>query len=140
MNSTLIGRWGEALVAEHLRKKRYKIIAANYRTRFGEIDIIAGYEIVERNAVCGGNEIDIIALDMKYVVFVEVKLRKNDNFGSASEFVTPAKQKKLRATAEIWLLDNETKKDVRFDVAEVTVYTSESGTERWELNYIKSAF
>ena len=35
----------------------------------------AGYDIIERNAVCGGNEIDIIAIDMKYVVFVEVKTR-----------------------------------------------------------------
>ncbi len=118
MNSTLVGKWGEALIAEYLRKKGYKIIAANYRTRFGEIDIIA------ENKKC--------------VVFVEVKLRKNDKFGSASEFVTESKQKKLRSTAEIWLSANETKKDVRFDVAEV--YAPDGISENYTINIIENAF
>ena len=120
MNSTLLGRWGEALVAEQFKKDGYKIIAVNYKTRFGEIDIIAE--------------------NRKFIVFVEVKLRKNDKFGSASEFVTPSKQKKLRMTAEIWLSSNETKKDARFDVAEVTVLKKADGTESYNLNYITNAF
>ena len=48
------GHWGEAMAAEYLRKKRYEIIACNYHTRFGEIDLIAR--------------------DRKTVVFVEVKI------------------------------------------------------------------
>ena len=99
MNSTLVGRWGEALVAEYLRKKGFKIIAANYRTRFGEIDIIAE---------------------------------------SAAEFVTESKQKKLRSTAEIWLSANETKKDVRFDVAEI--YAPDGISENYTINIIENAF
>ena len=41
MNTTLTGREGEAKAAEYLRKKRYDIIGANYRCRFGELDLIA---------------------------------------------------------------------------------------------------
>ena len=118
MNSTLVGKWGEALVAEHLRKSGFKIIAANYRTRFGEIDIIAEKK--------------------KLLIFVEVKLRKNDKFGNASEFVTPSKQNKLRTTAELWLSNNETKKDVRFDVAEV--YAPDGISENYTINIIENAF
>ena len=118
MNSTLLGRWGEALVAEQFKKDGYKIIAVNYKTRFGEIDIIAE--------------------NRKFIVFVEVKLRKNDKFGSASEFVTPSKQKKLRMTAEIWLSSNETKKDARFDVAEVYAPDGLSGNHT--INIIENAF
>ncbi len=118
MNSTLLGKWGEALTAEYLRKNGYKIIAVNFRTRFGEIDIIAE--------------------NKSFVVFVEVKLRKNDSFGSASEFVTPSKQQKLRSTAEIWLSSNETKKDVRFDVAEV--YAPDGISENHTINIIENAF
>ena len=118
MNSTLLGRWGEALTAELLKKNGYKIVAVNYKTRFGEIDIIAESK--------------------RFIVFVEVKLRKNDKFGSASEFVTPAKQKKLRMTAEIWLSVNETKKDVRFDVAEV--YAPDGISENYTINIIENAF
>jgi len=118
MNSSLIGRWGEALVAEHFRKTGYEVIAVNYKTRFGEIDIIA-----ENKSV---------------VVFVEVKLRKNDSFGQAAEFVTAAKQKKLRTTAEIWLSQNETKKQPRFDVAEV--YAPRGISAEYTINIIENAF
>ena len=60
MASDLLGRWGEGVAAEYLRRKRYTITAANYRCRFGEIDLIAE--------------------NRKYLIFVEVKLRKNARF------------------------------------------------------------
>ena len=53
----LLGRYGEALAAEYLRKKGCRILAMNYRTRLGELDVIAA--------------------DRRYVIFAEVKLRKN---------------------------------------------------------------
>ena len=56
----LLGAWGETLAAQYLRKKWYRIVAANYRCRFGEIDLIAK--------------------NRRYLVFVEVKLRKNEYF------------------------------------------------------------
>ena len=118
MTTSLIGKWGEALAAEHLRKNRFKVISANYRSRYGEIDLIAE--------------------NKKAIVFVEVKLRKNSDFGSACEFVTPIKQKKLRATAEIWLSKNETKKDVRFDVIEI--YAPDGISGKYTINQIENAF
>ena len=118
MTTSLLGKWGEALIAEDYRKKRYKIAAVNYRTRFGEIDIIAE--------------------NKQSIVFVEVKLRKNSKFGEASEFVTYSKQKKLRMTAEIWLSGNETKKQPRFDVAEV--YAPNGISEDYTINIIENAF
>ena len=57
--SKLLGAWGEATAAEYLRKKRYKILANGYHSRFGEIDLIAA--------------------DRKYLIFVEVKLRKSSS-------------------------------------------------------------
>ena len=61
----LTGPWGEALAAEYLRKKHYRIEAMNYRTRLGEIDIIAS--------------------NRQYLVFCEVKLRKSADFAAARE-------------------------------------------------------
>ena len=59
----LLGRYGEALAAEYLRKKGCRILAMNYRTRLGELDVIAA--------------------DRRYVIFAEVKLRKNAAFADA---------------------------------------------------------
>lgn len=100
MNDTkLLGRYGEALAAEYLRKKGYKILGLNYRTRLGELDIIAS--------------------NRKYLVFAEVKLRKNADFAEAREFVTRSKQMKLIACAGEWLQANPVKQQPRFDVIEV---------------------
>lgn len=119
MNTKLRGRWGEALAAEHLRKKGYEIIGAGYRTRFGEIDIIAE--------------------NRKFVVFTEVKLRKNKDFARAGEFVDAGKRNRLIATAKLWLSENDTEKQPRFDVVEV--YAPEGGDERdVRINHIENAF
>ena len=66
------GAWGEDYAAAYLRRHGYRILARNYSCRFGEIDIIAS--------------------DRHYVVFVEVKLRASDRFVRAGAYVTPAKQ------------------------------------------------
>ena len=97
--SKLTGVWGEALAAEFLRKKHYKLVAAGFRSRFGEIDLIVQ--------------------DRKYLVFVEVKLRKTGNFAAAREYVDRNKQDKLRATAAVYLSYNPTKLQPRFDVIEI---------------------
>lgn len=118
MNTTLLGRWGEALCAEYLRKKKYKIIAVNYRSRYGEIDLIAETKT--------------------HIVFCEVKLRKNDRYGKAYEYVTASKQKKIKMTAQMWLSRHTTEKYVRFDVFEV--YAPEGTSGSYEINHIESAF
>ena len=99
VKSKLIGSWGEALAAEYLRKKRYHIVAVGFQSRFGEIDLIAK--------------------DRKYLVFVEVKLRKNAAFASAREYVNRSKQDRIRATASIYLSKNPTNLQPRFDVIEI---------------------
>jgi putative endonuclease len=97
--SKIVGAWGESLAAEFLRKKRYKLVACGYQCRFGEIDLIVK--------------------DRKYLVFVEVKLRKSEKFASAREFVDYRKQDRLRATASMYLSANPTKLQPRFDVIEI---------------------
>lgn len=97
--NNLTGAWGEALSAEYLRKKHYKIIASGYRSRFGEIDLIA--------------------VNRQYLVFVEVKLRKSDRFAQAKEYVDYKKQNRIRLTASIYLSENPTKLQPRFDVIEI---------------------
>ena len=73
------GEQGEALAVRHLKKAGYKIIETNYRTRLGEIDIIAK--------------------DKDTIVFVEVKTRTSVHFGSPKWAVTPQKQKKISMVA-----------------------------------------
>ncbi len=113
MNTTLVGREGEAKAAEYLRKKRYDIIGANYRCRFGELDLIAQK----------GN----------LVIFVEVKLRKNDRFGAAADAVTGSKREKLRKAALSWLAATDCTAPTRFDVIEIY-------TETGRINHIENAF
>jgi putative endonuclease len=100
-----LGAWGEKLAASYLRKKHYKIIETGYRCRFGEIDIIAS--------------------SGAYLVFVEVKLRRNDRFSRACEAVTLAKQNRLRQTALQWTAQYGEPKESRFDVIEIYTQTGE---------------
>lgn len=117
--SRLLGRWGEGLAADYLRKKGYSILAANWRCRFGEIDLIAA--------------------DQAYLCFVEVKLRKSDAFGQAGEFVDRRKQEKLRTTAQLYLAQNETSLQPRFDVVEI--YAPQGmDTERPDVRHLENAF
>ena len=117
--SNLLGGWGEALAAEYLRRKRYEIVAQGYRCRFGEIDLI----VKNRN----------------YLAFVEVKLRKSDRFASAMEYVDRRKQDRIRMTASIYLSQNETKLQPRFDVIEI--YAPQGmDTPRPEIIHMEDAF
>ena len=117
--SKLTGSWGEAVAAEYLRKKRYKAIASGYRCRFGEIDLIVS--------------------DRKYLVFVEVKLRKTSSFALAREYVDHNKQNRLRATASFYLSENPTELMSRFDVIEI--YAPEGpATKKPEIIHLEDAF
>ena len=118
-NKGLTGAWGEALAAEHLRKNGFTLVGRNYRCRFGEIDLIAQ--------------------SRRYVVFVEVKLRKSADFAAAREFVDRRKQERLRATASIWLETHETPLQPRFDVIEIYAPEAER-TKSPELHWLKNAF
>lgn len=97
--NNLAGAWGEALAAQYLKKKKYKILSSSYRSRYGEIDLIAS--------------------DKNYIVFVEVKLRKSDKFAEGREFVDFHKQNRLRTTAAMYLSTADTNLQPRFDVIEI---------------------
>ena len=115
----LLGRWGEALVAEDLQKRGCDIVAAGWYCRMGEIDLIAA--------------------DKRYLRFVEVKLRKDARFAQAREAVNARKQEKLRLAAQLYLAENPTGLQPRFDVAEV--YAPEgTETKKPEIIYIENAF
>lgn len=115
----LLGKWGEQLTANYLRKNGWKIFETNFRCRLGEIDLIAA--------------------NQNYLIFVEVKLRKSNRFGQAGEAVTFSKQQRIRATAELYLTTHPTKLQPRFDVAEI--YAPQGmNTENPNIVYFENAF
>ena len=115
----MAGAWGESLAAGYLAKKRYKLVAANYRCRFGEIDLIVQ--------------------DRKFLVFVEVKLRKSSDFARAMEYVDRNKQDKIRITASMYLSQNPTKLQPRFDIVEI--YAPEgTETQNPQIRHMEDAF
>jgi len=119
MEKKLAGRWGELKAAEYLKKRRYRIVGMNYACRYGEIDIIAE--------------------NREFVVFCEVKLRKDDSFAQAMESVTPTKQRKIISAALQWLSENPTELQPRFDVIEI--YAPEGSASREiRINHIENAF
>ena len=117
--ANLLGPWGEAPAADYLRRKGYSLVAANYRCRFGEIDLIVK--------------------NRRYLVFVEVKLRKNADFAQAREFVDYRKQQRIRATASMYLSRYPTSLQPRFDVIEV--YAPQGmETKKLTINHLEDAF
>ena len=115
----LLGPWGEALAAEYLRKKRFRIAAMNYRTRLGELDLVAE--------------------DGQFVVFCEVKLRKTADFAAAREFVDARKQQRLRAAALLYLSEHETALQPRFDVIEIYAPDG-TQTKHPQITHLEDAF
>lgn len=103
-----------------------------------------GWEIIGRNVNIRAHapygrilgEIDIIASDGQTLIFVEVKWRKDDRFGSPLEAVTAKKQNKLRLLAELYMLQSQrTEKNLRFDIIGIT------GCGRnMQLQHIENAF
>ena len=117
--NNLAGVWGEAQAALFLEKKHYKIVAARYYSRYGEIDLVAQ--------------------NREYLVFVEVKLRKNAKFAQAREYVNRAKQDRIRMRAAMYLEENPTRLQPRFDVIEI--YAPEgTATLHPEIYHMEDAF
>ena len=113
------GKWGERIAADYLCKKGYKPVATGFRSRFGEIDIIAQ--------------------DGEFLTFAEVKTRKNKSFAQAREFVGKEKQRKIIATANYWLAKRPTELQPRFDVIEIYAKDGEL-TDNPEIIHIENAF
>lgn len=111
------GSLAEKFAASFLKKKGYKIIGHNFRIRSGEIDIIAK----DKDILC----------------FIEVKYRKNRDYGLPEEFVDFRKQQKIIKAAMYYLLDNSIDDmNIRFDI--VAVEPGLNG--RLEARLIKNGF
>lgn len=102
---------------------------------------LQGLKLINKNFSCRFGEIDIIMLDKKILVFVEVRFRKNDFFGGGLESITPTKQKKLRRTAELYLQQNNQYKNARFDVVSMSKNTqTKDAKQQYTFDWITNAF
>lgn len=108
-----IGKLGEDLAVKYLKQK--------------------GYKIIERNFTCKQGEIDIICIDKKELVFIEVKTRTNDKFGKPVEAVDVNKKKHLFKAIKYYLYSRNLENEyVRIDVIEVYLYE-----QSYRINHIK---
>ena len=100
-NKRAIGNHYEQVAAEFLRQR--------------------GYEIIEQNYFCKKGEIDIVAKEGEYVVFVEVKYRKDKKHGYGMEAVTKGKQKRIKQAALFYMMEHRLSMDqpIRFDVISI---------------------
>ena len=110
------GAWGELAACAFLERRGYRIEMRNFRTRFGEIDMIA--------------------VQGQYIVCVEVKTRKADRFAAAREVVTPQKQEHILAAAQEWLQSHPTRLQPRFDAAAVFM----PGDAPARIEYLENVF
>jgi putative endonuclease len=102
MERQKLGKWGEKLAREYLEGQGYHILESNFRCRQGEIDIIAQ--------------------DKDWLVFVEVRTRSSQQFGSPEESITSAKKEKLVSTALTYLQTHHNQSQLwRFDVVAIEI-------------------
>ena len=116
----LSGSWGEERALSFLLSRGYRLLERNYRSRYGELDLIMR--------------------DDRFLVFAEVKARKRKSFARAREAVTPAKRERLVKTARLWLAENEdVRLQPRFDVVEIYAPEGE-GSVLVEINHLQNVF
>ncbi len=117
MSTTKRGKDAEAAVLAFLQAKGWLLCAQNFR--FGRF------------------EIDLVMQTDDTLVFVEVKLRKNNDFGYPEDFVTEAQKGRIRATAENFIENNaENFKAIRFDIAAVVLLKNTD----YEITLLEDAF
>lgn len=87
LSSQQLGRWGENVAATHLESIGYKILSRNWRTRHGEIDLVAQIE--------------------ETIAFVEVKTRRGKNFGLPEEALTDKKANRLTRLAQEYMVQHD---------------------------------
>lgn len=108
------GDFGEETACKYIKKNGYKILGKNFRTKFGEIDLIG----IDNDTIC----------------FIEVKARSSSDYGSPEQFVTKRKQERLWKTASIYINKNTLEfGNYRFDVISVDL-------ENEEIEIFKNAF
>ncbi len=109
----MLGKNGEDIATQYLIKKGYRLLTRNFRCRQGEIDIIS--------------------LDKREIVFIEVKTRQNTNYGNPVDAVDKRKQKHIINASKYYIYSNKLeKRDIRFDVIEI--YKK----DKFYINHIKN--
>ncbi len=99
-----IGAFGEQLAVDYLNQMGLRVLARNWRCRYGELDIIAADDAT------------------RAVVFVEVKTRTGEQYGGVEQAVTPAKVRRLRRLAGLWLAQQQGSwASVRIDVIAIRI-------------------
>jgi putative endonuclease len=112
-----LGKRGEEIAAVYLKGQKYTVI--------------------ERNFLCKGGEVDIVARDGKTIVFVEVKSRRNLSFGPPQLALTPFKQRQISKAALTWLAKNRLHEaSARFDVIAIILRDHEVP----QIEHIRNAF
>ncbi len=118
INNITIGALGEKYTASYLKKNGFKILETNLRNSYSEIDIIAE--------------------NHEYIIFVEVKTRTSKNEIRPAYAVNKPKQRKIISAANEYLKKNKSNKQPRFDISEV--YLNIDNTKKYEINYITNAY
>lgn len=118
---TKLGDWGEARAADFLRNKGLRIVATNYRCRWGEVDIVAQ--------------------DRDQLVFVEVRTKRSTIFGSPEESLSPAKMRRLTYTCQQYVQNQledgaESESDWRIDL--ISIFTGK-GLKVERISHIENA-
>lgn len=115
MQSNTYGKRSEIIAAEYLKKKGYKILKTNFKNKLGEIDVIA--------------------LDKDYLVFIEVKSRLSQKFGHPFDAIDERKQQKIRSVASLYMVKNhKCETNCRFDAISIL------GLENPEITHLIDAF
>ena len=115
MQKNIYGKRSEIIATDYLKKKGYKILEVNHKNKVGEIDIIAK--------------------DKDYIVFVEVKSRTSQKFGHPFEAIDEEKQQKIHAVASLYMVKNHKYGSLcRFDAISIL------GLENPEITHIVDAF
>ena len=107
LSNQSLGKLGEKIAANYLLKNGYKILERNFKARYGEIDIVAR--------------------DRNILVFVEVKTRNDDQFGTPEEAVTRKKLREVIKTAQFYKLSHTNEPDeLRIDVIAIQLTGSKT--------------
>ena len=118
MNNIELGAFGEKSALKYLKKKKYKILEKNYKAKMGEIDIIAQ--------------------DREYLVFVEVKPRSYDPLVSGSYAVDQKKRLHIFKTASYYLKKTKSDLQPRFDIIEIEI--DRNNKKAVSCNHYENAF
>lgn len=113
------GKWGEQEAAKYLRKEGYVLLSAGYRTRHGELDIIA-----EKDGV---------------IVVVEVKTRSAFDFARGIDAVSPHKIRRMKSAAMAFIASRNDDRPLRFDVIEILAGEFRDDPPK-EMNHYKNVY